>query len=163
MSLTTVKPASSGYPRAVPSCPARSIRPGSSSASWLAAHSTAYPDRFGRTGPRRDGEAQERLPSCDERSDCVLSDGTGQVAANPSLSRSKHHVARPDRLLSVASPPGADRVRGVSRPGPCRLHRAQHRGVPRSRAPIIEIIAQRPGQSPEEMERYVTIPIEMVT
>lgn len=27
--------------------------------------------------------------------------------------------------------------------------------------PIIEIIAQRPGQSPEEMERYVTIPIEV--
>src|SRR6266540_1008576 len=27
--------------------------------------------------------------------------------------------------------------------------------------PIIEIIAQRPGQSPEEMERYVTIPIEI--
>jgi len=26
---------------------------------------------------------------------------------------------------------------------------------------IIEIIAQRPGQSPEEMERYVTIPIEI--
>src|SRR6266540_1685641 len=27
--------------------------------------------------------------------------------------------------------------------------------------PIIEIIAQRPGQSPAEMERYVTIPIEI--
>src|SRR6185503_12891703 len=27
--------------------------------------------------------------------------------------------------------------------------------------PIIEIIAQRSGQSPEEMERYVTIPIEI--
>src|SRR5256886_11889229 len=27
--------------------------------------------------------------------------------------------------------------------------------------PIIEIITQRPGQSPEEMERYVTIPIEI--
>lgn len=27
--------------------------------------------------------------------------------------------------------------------------------------PIIEIIAQQPGQSPEEMERYVTIPIEI--
>src|SRR5262245_42252660 len=27
--------------------------------------------------------------------------------------------------------------------------------------PIIEIIAQYPGQSPEEMERYVTIPIEI--
>jgi len=27
--------------------------------------------------------------------------------------------------------------------------------------PIIEIIAQNPGQSPEEMERYVTIPIEL--
>lgn len=27
--------------------------------------------------------------------------------------------------------------------------------------PIIEIIAQRPGQSPEDMERYVTIPIEI--
>ena len=27
--------------------------------------------------------------------------------------------------------------------------------------PIIEIIAQCPGQSPEEMERYVTIPIEI--
>src|SRR4030095_10849509 len=27
--------------------------------------------------------------------------------------------------------------------------------------PIIEIIAQNPGQSPEEMERYVTIPIEI--
>src|SRR3954468_8647951 len=27
--------------------------------------------------------------------------------------------------------------------------------------PIIEIIAQRTGQSPEEMERYVTIPIEI--
>src|SRR4249919_660118 len=27
--------------------------------------------------------------------------------------------------------------------------------------PIIEIIAQRPGQSPEEMERYVTVPIEI--
>src|SRR5207344_2845352 len=27
--------------------------------------------------------------------------------------------------------------------------------------PIIEIIAQRQGQSPEEMERYVTIPIEI--
>ena len=27
--------------------------------------------------------------------------------------------------------------------------------------PIIEIIAQSPGQSPEEMERYVTIPIEI--
>src|SRR6266513_326259 len=27
--------------------------------------------------------------------------------------------------------------------------------------PIIEIIAQRPGQAPEEMERYVTIPIEI--
>src|SRR5262249_3594857 len=27
--------------------------------------------------------------------------------------------------------------------------------------PIIEIIAQRAGQSPEEMERYVTIPIEI--
>jgi hypothetical protein len=27
--------------------------------------------------------------------------------------------------------------------------------------PIVEIIAQRPGQSPEEMERYVTIPIEI--
>ena len=27
--------------------------------------------------------------------------------------------------------------------------------------PIIKIIAQRPGQSPEEMERYVTIPIEI--
>src|ERR1044072_947766 len=27
--------------------------------------------------------------------------------------------------------------------------------------PIIEIIAQNPGQSPEEMERYVTIPIEV--
>src|SRR5204862_1187978 len=28
--------------------------------------------------------------------------------------------------------------------------------------PIIEIIAQWPGQSPEEVERYVTIPIEIV-
>ena len=28
--------------------------------------------------------------------------------------------------------------------------------------PIIEIIAQRPGQSPEEMERYVTISISEV-
>ena len=27
--------------------------------------------------------------------------------------------------------------------------------------PIIEIIAQWPGQSPEEMERYVTVPIEI--
>src|ERR1700709_1352226 len=27
--------------------------------------------------------------------------------------------------------------------------------------PIIEIIAQYPGQSPEEVERYVTIPIEV--
>src|SRR6202007_3407538 len=27
--------------------------------------------------------------------------------------------------------------------------------------PIIEVIAQRPGQSPEEVERYVTIPIEI--
>src|SRR5918912_1308711 len=27
--------------------------------------------------------------------------------------------------------------------------------------PIIEIIAQYPGQSPEEVERYVTIPIEI--
>src|SRR6201985_472409 len=27
--------------------------------------------------------------------------------------------------------------------------------------PIIEIIAQWPGQSPEEVERYVTIPIEI--
>src|SRR5438552_3804076 len=27
--------------------------------------------------------------------------------------------------------------------------------------PIVEIIAQNPGQSPEEMERYVTIPIEI--
>src|SRR6266581_5957824 len=27
--------------------------------------------------------------------------------------------------------------------------------------PIIEIITQRPGQSPEEMERYVTVPIEI--
>jgi cobalt-zinc-cadmium resistance protein CzcA len=27
--------------------------------------------------------------------------------------------------------------------------------------PIIEVIAQRPGQSPEEMERYVTIPLEI--
>src|SRR5439155_13396845 len=27
--------------------------------------------------------------------------------------------------------------------------------------PIIEIITQRPGQSPEQMERYVTIPIEI--
>ena len=27
--------------------------------------------------------------------------------------------------------------------------------------PIIEIIAQYPGQSPEEMERYVTIPLEI--
>src|SRR6266511_3829616 len=27
--------------------------------------------------------------------------------------------------------------------------------------PIVEIIAQRPGQSPEEMERYFTIPIEI--
>src|SRR3989440_3363754 len=28
--------------------------------------------------------------------------------------------------------------------------------------PIIEIIAQWPGQSPEEVERYVTIPLEIV-
>src|ERR1700752_5479891 len=27
--------------------------------------------------------------------------------------------------------------------------------------PIIEIIAQQPGQSPEEVERYITIPIEV--
>src|SRR5437868_12488027 len=27
--------------------------------------------------------------------------------------------------------------------------------------PIIEIIAQYPGQSPEEVERYVTVPIEI--
>src|SRR5437868_7873045 len=27
--------------------------------------------------------------------------------------------------------------------------------------PIIEIIAQNPGQSPEEMERYVTVPLEI--
>src|SRR3979409_1523394 len=27
--------------------------------------------------------------------------------------------------------------------------------------PIIEIIAQNPGQSPEEVERYVTIPLEI--
>src|ERR1035438_9552696 len=27
--------------------------------------------------------------------------------------------------------------------------------------PIIEIIAQYPGQSPEEVERYVTIPLEI--
>ena len=27
--------------------------------------------------------------------------------------------------------------------------------------PIIEIIAQWPGQSPEEVERYVTIPLEI--
>src|ERR1044072_2716450 len=27
--------------------------------------------------------------------------------------------------------------------------------------PIIEIIAQNPGQSPEEMARYVTVPIEI--
>src|SRR4029079_17874587 len=33
--------------------------------------------------------------------------------------------------------------------------------VPGPAPPIIEIIAQRPGQSPEDMERYVTIPIEI--
>src|ERR1700742_3932857 len=34
-------------------------------------------------------------------------------------------------------------------------------GYPDPAPPIIEIIAQWPGQSPEEMERYVTIPIEI--
>jgi AcrB/AcrD/AcrF family len=71
------------------------------------------------------------------------------------------YAAPPDCLLPIASPARADRVRGVSRAGLCSLHRAQHRGLSRSRPPIIEIIAQRPGQSPEEMERYVTIPIEI--
>src|ERR1700693_206527 len=32
---------------------------------------------------------------------------------------------------------------------------------PDAAPPIIEIIAQYPGQSPEEVERYVTIPIEI--
>src|SRR3984893_8360553 len=32
---------------------------------------------------------------------------------------------------------------------------------PEPAPPIIEIIAQYPGQSPEEVERYVTIPIEI--
>src|SRR6202162_2007371 len=32
---------------------------------------------------------------------------------------------------------------------------------PDSAPPLIEIIAQYPGQSPEEVERYVTIPIEI--
>src|SRR5260370_39908440 len=34
-------------------------------------------------------------------------------------------------------------------------------GYPDPAPPIIEIIAQYPGQSPEEVERYVTIPIEI--
>ena len=42
-----------------------------------------------------------------------------------------------------------------------RSRRSTSRPIPIRRRPIIEIIAQQPGQSPEEMERYVTIPIEI--
>ena len=63
--------------------------------------------------------------------------------------------------MPVAAPSGAGRLCGVY----CRwhwgIHGAQCRGLSRSAPPIIEIIAQYPGQSPEEVERYVTIPLEI--
>src|SRR2546423_10023673 len=57
-----------------------------------------------------------------------------QLTPNQSLSRSNHAAWR-DCLLPVAAPAGADRVRGFSWAGLCGFHRAQHRGLSRSRAP----------------------------
>ena len=66
-----------------------------------------------------------------------------------------------DRLLPVAAAAGADCVWGVSRPRLRRVRELNIEAYPDPAPPIIEIIAQHPGQSPEEMERYVTIPIEI--
>src|SRR5262245_57349454 len=99
-------------------------------------------------------------PPCDERPDCLLRNGAGQFAAN----------RRED---------GSTMLRGLI--AFCLLRRAlvliafaaflglglvaftalNIEAYPDPAPPIVEIIAQRPGQSPEEMERYVTIPIEI--
>ena len=38
-------------------------------------------------------------PPCDERRDCLLGDGTGQLAANPLVNRSKHHARGVDSVI----------------------------------------------------------------
>ena len=64
-------------------------------------------------------------------------------------------------VVPVAAAAGADRIRGVSRHRLRRVPRLNIEAYPDPAPPIIEIIAQYPGQSPEEVERYVTIPIEI--
>jgi cobalt-zinc-cadmium resistance protein CzcA len=60
------------------------------------------------------------------------------------------------------APAGAGRVRGVSSGSATRRsRRSTSKPIPDPAPPIIELIAQWPGQSPEEVERYVTIPIEI--
>jgi AcrB/AcrD/AcrF family len=71
------------------------------------------------------------------------------------------YAAPPDCLLPIASPARADRVRAFLGLGFVAFTALNIEAYPDPAPPIIEIIAQRPGQSPEEMERYVTIPIEI--
>ena len=44
---------------------------------------------------------------------------------------------------------------------PVRLSHAQHRGLSRPGAALVDIITENPGQSSEEIERYITVPIEI--
>jgi cobalt-zinc-cadmium resistance protein CzcA len=64
--------------------------------------------------------------------------------------------------LPVAAAAGAGRVRRVSRHRLCRIHDAQCRGLSRSIATDRRDYRAYPGKSPEEVERYVTIPLEIV-
>jgi heavy metal efflux system protein len=45
--------------------------------------------------------------------------------------------------------------------GAVALHRLNIEAYPDPSAPMVEVIAQSPGQSAEEIERYITIPIEI--
>src|SRR5262245_31368432 len=101
--------------------PADRARRRSTAASFCA----VVADTYAVVGP---GIVLPDHPPCDERPDCLLRNGAGQFAANQSLGRSKHNAAWSDCLLPVAARARADRVRGFSRPGPCSLHRTQHRG-----------------------------------
>ncbi len=63
--------------------------------------------------------------------------------------------------MPVAAAAGDGRVRGLPRPRLRAFLTLNIEAYPDPAPPIIEIIAQQQGQSPEEVERYITIPIEI--
>ena len=70
-------------------------------------------------------------------------------------------AASSDCLLPDTATAGADRFAAFLALGYAAFTTLNIEAYPDPAPPIIEIIAQRAGQSPEEMERYVTIPIEI--